>query len=198
LSRRFFRFRRTRRLLWPQNIFAGFVASRPRFFAARAALRLRLVARRLDAAERAAEFVNFALVGNFLALGQLDEFENFIQLVNRVLQRFGNFGGVRDGLADGGNVGGAKISGFDPRLRARRLRAAFGTLVALRKFARARGRRTDGFRFGRGFSGRRHFFRRRGFGMFFGMRFTEVAGRVGFVLRNFGVNGGFFRRFRRG
>jgi hypothetical protein len=62
---------------------------------------LLLVARRLDAAEGAAKLVNLPLVGQFLALGQLDQFENFVQLINGVLERLGDFRGMRDGLADG-------------------------------------------------------------------------------------------------
>jgi hypothetical protein len=68
---------------------------------ARTARRLLLMAWRLDAAERAAKFVNFALIGKFLALGHLDQFQDFVQLVNRVLERFRNFRGVRHSLADG-------------------------------------------------------------------------------------------------
>lgn len=62
-----------------------------RFFVARIALGmlllLRLMTRRLDATERAAKFFNLALISELLALGDFDQFENFIQLINHVLQR---------------------------------------------------------------------------------------------------------------
>ena len=44
------------------------------------------MARRLDAAQRAAEFFNLAFVGQLLAFGEFHEFEDFVQLVNRVLE----------------------------------------------------------------------------------------------------------------
>ena len=80
--------------------------------------------RGLDAAQRAAEFINLAFIGQLLALGEFDEFEDFIQLVNGVLERFGDLSGVQDGLMDGGNIGGTKISGFDPGLGTGGFRAA--------------------------------------------------------------------------
>ena len=112
--------------------------------------RRQLAARRLDAAERAAEFVNLTLVGELLALGDLDEFEHFVKLVNHLLERLGNLGGVRDSLVDSRGFGGTKISGLDPRLLAQRFRAAFGTALAW-KFALRSGLRrgrscTGGFR----------------------------------------------------
>jgi hypothetical protein len=178
------------------------VAGVARFVTARAALwLLRLKTRRLDAPERAAKLVNLTLVSDFLALGQFDQFEDFIQLVNRVLERLGNFSGVRDGLADGRSFSGMKIGGLDPRLGARRFRAAFGPAVARMKFTRLRGRRTDGFRFVRSFSERWRFLQRHSLGLFFGMRFAEIAGGVGLVFRSFGlfdVNSRFFGRVRRG
>ena len=211
---RFFRFRRTRRLLVLRGVSVRLVVRPARLVVARglflvAALRLvmaraahgQLVARRLDAAERAAEFLNLALVGELLALGEFDEFEDFVQLVNRVFERLGDFRGVRDGLADGRGFRRTKIGGFDPRLGALRFRALrFGpTLVpavARGKFSRLCGGRTNSFRFGRSFSGRRGFFGRRGFTGFFGMRFAKIAGGVGFRFRALGVNGGFSSRFR--
>jgi hypothetical protein len=185
-----------------------------RFLTARTTRR-RLVTRRLDAAERAAEFVNLALVGDFLALGKLHEFENRVKLINGVFERLGNLGGVRDSLADGRGFRRAKIGGFDPWLRARRFRAAvFGPLGRFRAaFAfrfRLRFRRGRNFRgwfsgrvrnrLGHWLTGRiRNFFRWRNVAGFFGMRLAEVAGGVGFGLgfRDGGVNGGFFHRFRR-
>lgn len=162
-----------------------------------------LVARWLDAAQRAAQFLDFALVGELLALGNFDEFENFVELINRVLERLGNLGGVRDGLADGRGFRRTKIRRLDPRFRTLRLGPAlfvprFGAALAFRL-----GRRGNfGHGFSRCFRGgftRRlgNFFGRGGFAGFFGMRFAEIAGGVGFRFRNAGVRVGFFRRLRR-
>ena len=164
-------------------------------------------ARRLDAAERAAQLVNLALVGELLALGDLDEFQHFVELVNHLLERLGNLGGVRDGLADGRGFGGAEIGGFDPRLGAQRFRAAVRPAFA-GKFA-LRFAWRPGFRRGKIFGGRfRHRrFRRIGFmrGKISGrlrVRLAEIAGGIGLVM--FRVFGGFrwwrvwFNRFRRG
>jgi hypothetical protein len=85
-----------------------------------------LAAGRLDAAQRAAQFVNLAFVGQLLTFGNLNEFEHFVELVNHLLERRGDFCGVFNGLADGRGFGGAEIGGLDPRLGARRFRAAFG------------------------------------------------------------------------
>jgi hypothetical protein len=186
---------------------ARFVAARGmfpvtamRFVMARAARRRRLLARRLDAAERAAQLLDLTLVGELLALGDLDEFKHLVKLVNHLLERFGNLGGVRDGLVDGRGFGGTKIGGFDPRLGPRRFRAAFLPLVAGRKFAGLRGRRANSGRFGRGFFGRHRLFNCGGFRRFlemlFGMRLAEIAGGVAFRFRAVGVDGGFIRRFR--
>jgi hypothetical protein len=87
-------------------------------------LLLRL-ARRLDAAEHAAEFVQLAFVRQLLAIGNLDEFENAIKFVGHLLERLGNLRGVLDGLADGRGLGGTKIGGLDPRLGTGRFRALF-------------------------------------------------------------------------
>jgi hypothetical protein len=85
-----------------------------------------LAAGRLDAAQRAAQFVNLAFVGQLLTLGDLNEFEHFVELVNHPLERRGDFRGVFNGLADGRGFGGAEIGGLDPRLGPQRFRAAFG------------------------------------------------------------------------
>ena len=101
-----------------------FLVGAMRFVVARSARR-RLVARRLDAAERSAQLFNLALIGEFLALGDFDEFQNFVELINRVLERLGDFRGVRHGLADGRGFCRAKISGLDPRLRTLRFGPVF-------------------------------------------------------------------------
>jgi hypothetical protein len=77
---------------------------------------------RLDAAEGAAEFVQFAFIGELLALGDFHEFQNFIHLIVQFFQRVGDESSVRDGLVNRGGLCGAKISGFDPlALRGRHL-----------------------------------------------------------------------------
>jgi hypothetical protein len=81
-------------------------------------------ARRLDAAERPAKFLNLALVGELLAFGEFDEFENFVELVKRVLERLRDFCRVDHRLVDGRGFRRAKISGPGPGSLARRLRAA--------------------------------------------------------------------------
>ena len=104
-----------------------------RFVVARLAKSLRL-ARRLDASERAAEFFNLAFVGEFLAFGDFDEFEHFVEMVRHLLEGVGNFRGVFDGLADGRCVGGSEIRILRPRrseFRCRRALGAFGTGLAL-------------------------------------------------------------------
>ena len=45
-----------------------------------------IAARRLDAAEGAAEFLNLTFVGELLAFGDLDEFEHFVELINHLLE----------------------------------------------------------------------------------------------------------------
>jgi len=95
--------------------------------------RRQFAARRLDAAKRAAKFINLALVGQFLALGDLDQFKHFVEMIDHLLERLGDFRGVRNGLADGRGFGRTKIGGLDPRLWAQRFGAAlFRTMVALR------------------------------------------------------------------
>jgi len=58
---------------------------------------LLFAARRLDAAERAAKFLDLALVGELLALGDFDEFQHFVEMINHLLERLGNLRGVLDG-----------------------------------------------------------------------------------------------------
>lgn len=68
----------------------------------------------LDAAQGAAQFLDFALVSDFLAFSQLDEFQQFIHLVVQFLQRIGDKSGVLDGLGNGGGAGGPEIGGLYP------------------------------------------------------------------------------------
>ena len=57
-----------------------------RFFVAWAAGRMLHLPRGLDAPQRAAKLFDLAFVGKFLALGQLDQFENLVQLINHLLE----------------------------------------------------------------------------------------------------------------
>ena len=126
---------------------AGFVTTRliPAWIAL-LLLRRGFAPRRLDAAQGAAKFFNFALISELLALGDFDEFQHFVEMINHLLERFGNFRGVLDGLGNGRGFSGTKISGLDPRLGALRLGAAFlpaviGTTIAkllARRLGRAR------------------------------------------------------------
>jgi hypothetical protein len=245
-----FGFRLTARLFMARFLAAGFVATgflATGFLATRpliavAAMRILAVLRTrmgllglllglllalwLDAAEHAAQFIQFAFVHNLLALGNLDEFEDSIKFVSHLLERLGNGGGVLDGLSDGRGLGGTKIGGLDPRLGTRRFRTAFRPIFRPRfaglfagllpllfawllawRFGLANRlcfRRGSHFR--RRFDGGNHGV---GFlhgepGGFFWMRFTEIAGRVtgsfcGFrSLRHLGRRGGRFDGFRRG
>ena len=163
--------------------------------AAGVARRWRFAARRLNAAERAAKLINLALVGELLALGDLNEFENLIELVNHLLERLGNLRGMGDGFADGRGFGGTEIGGLDPRLRAHRFRAAFRTPLA-GKFALR-----FGLRCRRNFSGgfRHRLFHRLGFvrgkiGGRFDVRFAKIAGGIGLVMIR--MFGSFTRRCR--
>jgi hypothetical protein len=161
----------------------------------RRAKRRRLAARRLDAAERAAEFVNLALVGELLALGDLDKFQDFVELVNHLLKRLGNFRGVRNGLADGRGFSRAEIGGLDPRLRAQWFGTAFRATLA-RRFTLRRGeifssglrdRRLNRIGFGRGKIGGR-----------FRVRLAKIAGRIGLMFDMFGRRSDWVGGFRRG
>ena len=67
------------------------------------------LARRLDAAKRAAKFFDLAFVGEFLAFGDFHEFEHFIEMIRHLFEGIGNFRGVFHGLADGRGVGGPEI-----------------------------------------------------------------------------------------
>jgi hypothetical protein len=127
-------------------------------------------------------------------------------MVNHLLERLGNLGGVRDGFADSRGFGGTEIGGLDPLPLLRRFRAAFGPAIfwpaVTRGFARRFGgtrrlRRVGGFRDGFGLvSFLRPGFVRGKFGRHFRVRFAKIAGGISFVFRVLGV----FRRFgwRRG
>jgi hypothetical protein len=106
---RFAQFARLVRFTW----LAAWLARFTRI--ARIAWFVAAVAGRLDATERAAELVNLTFVGELLAFGEFDEFQNLVQLIRHLLERLGNLRGEFDGLADGGNVGGAEIGGLDVR-----------------------------------------------------------------------------------
>jgi len=156
---------------------------------------------RLDAAERAAKFFNFAFVGELLAFGDLDEFKHFVELVNHLLERLGDLRGVRDGFADGRGFGGPEIGGLGPLTLRWRFRSAFGPAkfrsAATRRFTRRFGsprwfRRMAGFRDGFGLVGwLRSGFVRGKFSGHFRVRFAKIAGGISFVFRVLGV----FRRF---
>ena len=70
------------------------------------------MARRLNAAQRATQLVNFTFIGKLLALSELDQFQNLIQFVERMPELFGDFSGMGDGLTDGRGGGGTEIGGF--------------------------------------------------------------------------------------
>ena len=180
-------------------ITAGFVPART---ARRLLLRL-FAARRLDATKRAAKLFKLAFVGKLLALGDLDEFQHFVELVNHLFERFGNLRGMGDGLADGRGFGGTEIGGLRPLPLRRWFRATVGSAnfgpAVTRGFARRHGstrrlRRIGGFRDGFGLvSFLRPGFGRGKLGGRFRVRFAKIAGRIGFVFRVLGM----FRRFDR-
>lgn len=148
---------------------------------------LLLAARRLDAAQGATQFFNFTLVGEFLALGHFHQFQHFVEMINHLFQRLGNFRGKCDGLTDSGSFCRTKISGLDPRFRTRRFGTTFRTPVALRFALKVKlrpGFRRVGFFHDR-FRHRR--FRRIGFvrskvGGRFRMRFAKIAGGIALVM----------------
>jgi hypothetical protein len=72
--------------------------------------------RGLDAAEGPAQIIEFAFVRQFLAFGHLNQFQNLVNAIHQNLQTFSNLRGMNDGLMNGGGIGGAEISGFDPWL----------------------------------------------------------------------------------
>ncbi len=76
---------------------------------------------RLNAAQSAAQFFHFTFVGNFLAFGNFHQFEDFLDIIHHLLERFGNMRGIFHGLGDGGGFGGTEIGGLHPNLGALRL-----------------------------------------------------------------------------
>ncbi len=75
---------------------------------------LRLEPGRLNAPQGPPQLVNLAFVGHLLALGQFDQFQNFVQLIEGLPERLRDFRGMRHGLVDGRGLGRAKISGLHP------------------------------------------------------------------------------------
>ena len=183
--------------------------------------RRRLLAHGLDAAQGAAEFLDFAFIGEFLALGHFDEFEDFLELIEGVLQFLGNLGGVENSEVDSRGIGGAEIDGAAPLtllmlMRRRRLLVTLGALgrtfvafLTFRAFAALLlvtflirfltgrlgvGRRFNGVLVGR-FKGR---FDGGWFGGdiarghgFLGVRFAETAGGIHLRLSRFWLIDGF-------
>ena len=62
------------------------------------------VAARLKLAQGAQQRFDFALVSELLALGEFDQFQNFLHLLQRLPQRFHDLHHLIDGLADGRTV----------------------------------------------------------------------------------------------
>jgi hypothetical protein len=213
--RRYFRFRRRRlggffRLLALRRAVTRLLAPGlvPLLGVVRLVMRRLLLALRLDAAERAAQFLDLAFIGDFLPLGNFNELEDFVHLVVQFFQRIGDEQSVFDSLADRRGRSGPEIGRLGPltlsgrnagwRRLCRTLGAAvFATLFTAlfaafltTRFTRLfRGRRRrdfscrsfgDGFRLVR-FSGRRDFVRAEALGGF-GMRFTETSRCLGLVL----------------
>jgi len=117
-------------LVWRFGVMRRLFARTPlRFVVAWRAKSLRL-AWRLDAAKRAAQFINFAFVREFLALGHFDELKHFVEMINHFFQTVGNFRGMFHGLADGRGVGGTKIRITRARCSLLRCRRAFKTFRA--------------------------------------------------------------------
>jgi hypothetical protein len=76
-----------------------------RFFAAIFMTAFRFAARQLDAAQRAAKGLDFALVIVLLVLGEFNEFQDFFHLFECVLEGFDDMADFVRGFADGGEVG---------------------------------------------------------------------------------------------
>jgi hypothetical protein len=179
---------------------------------------------RLDAAKRAAQFIQFALVGDLLALRDFDEFQNLVHLVVQLLERLGDEGGVLDRLGNGRGRGGPEIGRLDPLAltdrdaRWRLLRAVIAAVItpmlAAIIAAIIAARRARRFGGADGFGSRRAGFRLRRFGGWrvlvsvktfrrFGVRLAESAGGVGLLFGGrchlfLGCGGGGFGSFGRG
>lgn len=173
---------------------------------------------RLDAAERAAQFVQLPFIGEFLALGDFDEFKDFVHLVVQFLEGLGDKSGVFHGLRDGRRPGGAEISGLHPltladrnarwRLRrtliATRLPAIIATVIAakitpvfpafLAAFVPAGFAGLRRFRRGRGFNWR---LRLMNFGVGRVLMGTKAFGRFGMRLAKSAAGFGFVLRVSR-
>lgn len=91
---------------------------------------------RLDAAQGATQFIQFPLVGELLALGNFNQFQNLVHLIVQFPQRIRDERGVCDGFVDGGVLGGTEISGLCPlalgrrHARGRRLRTLVAAVIA--------------------------------------------------------------------
>ena len=62
------------------------------------------VATRLKLAQGAQQRFDLAFVGELLAFGEFDKFQNFFHLIKRLFQRFDDLHHFVDGLADGGTI----------------------------------------------------------------------------------------------
>lgn len=74
------------------------------FFAPEFVTPFRLATGQLDAAQGAAERLDFALVVVFLMLGQFDEFQDLFHLLKRLLEGFHDMADFIGGFANGGKV----------------------------------------------------------------------------------------------
>jgi len=64
---------------------------------------LSFTSRLMNSAQRLTQRINFPLVSELLALGQFDELEHFLHLVERLFQRLNNLRHFFNRLADGGS-----------------------------------------------------------------------------------------------
>ena len=105
-----------------------------------------------------AQFLNLAFVGDLLAFGDLDEFEDFIHLIVQLLERVGDEGRMLDCLGDGRGRGWTEIGGLDPLLLPGRLGRAFPRVFAgiITGDITRPGPGLDRFRLGRRRRNRRH------------------------------------------
>ena len=70
----------------------------------RAAFPDRLAARRLDSAQGAAEIFNFPLIAEFLLLGQFNQAQHFLHLLQRLFEGLDNMAHVVQSFHDGRNA----------------------------------------------------------------------------------------------
>ena len=205
--------------LWPTRFFASWLVLMPLLMRMVMLLRMTL-ALRLNPAQSAAQFVQFALIRQLLPFGDFDQFQHFIHLVVQFVERFGNERGVFHRLSNGCGCGGTKICRLyplplvdgNPRrwLRGTLFVAGFATLLAAflaARFTPWLGRGRAG-RFHNGFNRRFRIVRRLGLGgVFVGvktfrsfrMRLAKSAGAIRFrfvmLFRRRGA-GCRFSRFR--